>query len=125
MPPHRPGQLGLQIVKHYQQFPDGRPQLGDGVLGGHGVHRAGGVDHPGPVAHSTGVAGGGPGVLEQAPRAARSPQAVALARQDRGVERLGPGAKAGGGLPAQVHFQAVTSFSVREPLEGLQDHGRG
>ena len=69
--------------------------------------------------------GGGFGVLEQAPGTARSPQAVALAGEHRRVEGLGPGAQAGGGLPTQVHLQAVTGLAVREPLEGLQDHGRG
>ena len=115
----------MQIVKHYQQFPDGRPQLGDGVLGGHGVIERGGVEHPGPVAHGTGVAGDGPGVLKEAPGTTRSPQAVALAGEDRGMEGFGPGAQAGSRLPAQVHLQPVTGLPVREAFEGLQDHGRG
>ncbi len=29
------------------------------------------------------------------------------------------------GLPAQVHFQTVARLPVREPLEALEEHGRG
>jgi hypothetical protein len=124
-PPHLPGQRAAGPIQPGQHLADRRPQLGDGVLGGHRVQHRRRVQHPRPALHRTRRPGHHLGVLKQPPRPGRGPQPIAHPHQHRRVKRPAPGICPGRRLPAQVELQPVTGLPVAEPLKGLQQHDGG
>ena len=118
---HR-GESAGGLLEGDEQLADGGPQLGDGVLGGHGVIERGRVEHPGPALHRPGVLRQHLGVFEEAPGTIRGPQAVALTDERGRMEGHVAGVDAAGRLPAQVEAETVGRLGVAQAFEGLEQH---
>ena len=80
------------------------------------------VEDPGAALHRPGLFRHHLGVFEEAPRAIRGAEAVALADERGRMESHIAGVDPAGRLPAQVEAEPVDRLGVAQALEGLEDH---
>jgi hypothetical protein len=99
---------------------------GDGVLALHGVVEDRRVQRPAGLGgdHARGGDHRSHGV-EDPLRAIRRPQLVAPQDQHGGMERLVGQGQPGRRLPGDVGLQPAHGLTVRQALQGLEDHDRG
>jgi hypothetical protein len=106
--------------------PNRRDQLGDGVLGGHGVVEQGRVQRPLPA---VGKQAGGCNDLVDGVLDALGTPALADAGAPVGEDAVVHAGviqwQARGHLPSDVAAERIGGLAVRQVLEGLQHHCRG